>query len=297
MTFIANFGLTDMPLYFAYKRTSTSETEFQGTFHAHQGVEILIVHEGKGTLIIDQRSYELQPGLVCVFQPYQLHHIQVELSENTPFIRTIIHYEPARYESFLDQWPALQGFFKHIHKGKLPAHIWHEAELAPLSFLLRDLDERLPGLSKDQYMEESSLFIVSFFRAFKQLWDKQHKGAAGKQELRKPHQAERILEWLEGHYKEPLRLELMSKDLHLSTYHLSHLFRECTGSSISDYLTAKRMQQAVLLLLSTDKAVSLIAEEVGVVSTSYFCKVFKDYFGLPPYRYRKQWRDRNLLEG
>jgi len=291
MTNNYNFDLKEVPIYFAYKRRSSKEEHFQGTFHAHQGVELLFVHEGKGTLIIDQTSYEVKAGSVCIFQPYQLHHIQMELSEEAPFVRSIVHFEPSRYEPFLDHWPALKAFFKHINKGKLTSHIWYEEDLESLSSILSSLDGRLASLSKDQYMEEFSLFIVTLFRAFKLLWDKQHMHAPMRQEFRKPHQAERILEWLEKHYKEPLRLEQMSKDLHLSTYHLSHLFKECTGSSISDYLTAKRMQQAVLLLLSSDMAISFIAEEVGMTSSSYFCKIFKDYFGLPPYRYRKQWGD------
>jgi AraC family transcriptional regulator of arabinose operon len=287
MSYIQNIDLRKMPLYFAYRRKSSKDEQFQEVFHAHQGIEILIVHEGKGTLIIDQKSYEVGPGLICVFQPYQLHHVQMDLSEGTPFVRSIVHYEPSLYESYFDKWPALQAFFKYIHREKLPSPSRFDlAEMERLTSIFLSLDERLLTLSKNHYFEEFSLFLVTFFRTFKHQWELQHKSLSHEQQSRKPHQAERILEWLEHNYKEPLRLEKMSNDLHLSTHHLSHLFKDCTGSSISDYLTAKRMQQAVLLLMSSEYSVARIAEEVGITNCSYFCKLFKNHFGLTPYRYR-----------
>ncbi|MFB9328855.1 helix-turn-helix domain-containing protein [Paenibacillus aurantiacus] len=294
MTYIQPIDLKETPLYYAHRRTSTNAEQFQGTFHAHQGVEILLVHEGRGTLILDGVQYEVGAGCICVFQPYQLHHVQMELSEEQPFVRSIVHYEPSSYDAYLTPWPALQTFFRHLHKGKLAAHVWLEPDLESVAGTLLDLDERCLGLPRDRRMEECSLFLIAFFRVLKPLWEKRHQ-AAKLEELRKPHQAERMIEWLDHHYREPLRLTRMSRDLHLSTYHLSHLFKASTGSSITDYLTAKRMQQAVLLLQSTDMAVARIAEEVGMMSASHFCKVFKDHYGMTPYRYRKRWSEQPLV--
>lgn len=284
--------LRNIPLYFAYERRSINEEQYQGVFHAHQGVEILMVHEGRGTLIVGQRHYEIKPGLICVFQPFQLHHVQTVISEETPFVRSIVHYEPSIYEPFFESWPALCAFFKQVRKGKPPSPQYYEPkEMERLSTILLSLQESIASLAKDQYLEEFSLFLIVFFRAFKTLYESRHLISSTEQQSRKPHQAEKIMEWLDSHYKQPLRLEKLSKDLHLSPHHLSHLFKDCTGSTISDYLTAKRMQQAVLLLQSTDYAVSRIAEEVGFANSSHFCKLFKNHFGFTPYQFRMQWQD------
>jgi AraC family transcriptional regulator of arabinose operon len=283
--------LRTVPLYFAYKRTSRTKEHFKETFHAHQGIEILLVHEGNGTLIIDQKSYQIHPGLICIFQPFQLHHVQMDVSEQTPFIRSILHYEPTLYESYFDKWPALRAFFKHIHKGALPHISWYDSKnLDRLAALLQDLQEKLPELSHDQHYEEFSLCLVSFFHTFKPLWEKQHTEHTIDQSARAPHQVEQILEWLDNHYAEPLSLVRMSLDLHLSRHHLSHLFKKSTGSSITDYLSAKRMQQAAQRLIAKDVSIGQIAEEVGITNSSYFCKLFKTHYGLTPHRYRKQFR-------
>lgn len=267
-----------------------NEKQFQGVFHAHQGVEILMIHEGNGTLIVDQKSYEIKPGLICVFQPYTLHYIQTNISEDVPFVRSIVHYEPSLYEAYFEKWPALQHFFKYIYKGNLTASVWcNPAEMERLAAVLHSLDENIPELSKDQYFEEFSLFLISFFRTFKRIWESNALGLFDQEEKRKPHQVERIMEWLDINFKEPLRLESMSRDLHLSAHHLSHLFKDCTGSSITDYLTAKRMQQALLLLMSSDYTIARIAEDVGITNCSHFIKQFKIHFGSTPHQYRKRW--------
>ncbi|NOU67598.1 helix-turn-helix domain-containing protein [Paenibacillus sp. LMG 31461] len=286
MSYDQNIRLHKIQLYFAYQRSTIGTEQYQGTFHAHQGIEVLIIHEGRGTLIVDQKSYEIIPNMVCVFQPYQLHHIQMD--PETPFVRSIVHFEPSLYEPYFEPWPRLLAFFKHMHTSTLHVPCLYDlGEEKQFHLLFQSLAEKLPKLSKQDELEEYSLFLVAFFRSFMPLWE-QRDGQIHSGPTRKSHQAERILSWLEEHYTEPLRLEMMSADLHLSPFHLSHLFTECTGTSISDYVTARRLQQAVKLLTSTDQAVARIGEAIGVTNCSYFCKMFKSHIGITPHQYRKQ---------
>lgn len=288
MPYVQNIGLNVIPLYFTYQRKTIGTEQYQGTFHAHQGIEILIVHEGHGTLIVDQKSYEVTSGMLCVFQPFQLHHIQMD--PETPFVRSIVHFEPSLYEAYFEHWPRLSAFFKHIHTSTLQVPCLYElGETDQFHPLFQSLQMKLPSLGKQDELEEYSLFLVAFFRSFMPLWE-QREGQIRSGPTRKSHQAERILGWLEEHYTEPLRLETMSAELHLSPYHLSHLFTECTGTSISDYVTARRLQQAVKLLTSTDQSVAHIGEAIGVTNCSYFCKMFKSQLGVTPHQYRKQWQ-------
>lgn len=288
MSFMQNLSISESPLYFTYRRQTIGTDQFHGTFHAHKGVEILFVHEGQGILIVDQKSYEVTAGMLCVFQPYQLHHIQ--MNPDIPFIRSIVHFEPFLYESYFERWPSLLAFFKQMHTSKLPTPcIYNIGEPASLLSLFPSLHEKIPSLSKNDYVEEFSLFLIAFFRAFRQIWERSEvQFDSGP--TRHKHQAERILGWLEGHYTEPLRLEHMASELHLSPYHLSHLFKECTGNSISEYVTARRMQQAVMLLTSSEQSIAQIGEAIGISNCSHFCKTFKIRMGSTPHQFRLQWQ-------
>ncbi|WP_199615772.1 AraC family transcriptional regulator [Paenibacillus alkalitolerans] len=280
-------NFTDVPLYFAYRRINV-DNEFKETFHAHQGIEILYIHEGRGTMVVNNTRYEISSGMLCVFQPYQLHHLQLDYSHGHSFERSLATFEPAMFETFFEQWPALYDFYKHIYLGKLSTPCIYGLENhSELINVFQSMDQRSSSLSKKDELEEISLFIVALFRCLKRIWhmQKDHHTPAG---TRKTHQAEHVLRWIEAHYAEPFRLETMAKALHLSPYHLSHLFKEAIGVSITEYIAARRLHQAVMLLTTTNKPISLIAEEIGITNCSYFCKFFKARMGVTPHQFRKR---------
>ncbi|WP_029192511.1 AraC family transcriptional regulator [Paenibacillus harenae] len=287
MTIVPNAPIWDVPLYFAYKRISANN-ELKETFHSHQGIEILLIHQGRGTMIVNHTPYEIKPGMLCVFQPYQLHHLQLDYAGGCAFERSIATFEPTMFEAFFEQWPALHAFYKHMYLGKLSSPcIYGLEEASLLDPVFQSMNDRLPALSKTDQFEEISLFLVALFRALKTVWQKQTEQPMPRPP-RQTHQAENILKWIETHYTEPFRLDVMAKELHLSPYHVSHLFKDAIGISISAYISARRAHQAAWLLATTHKPITLVAEEVGITNSSYFCKMFKAQMGATPHQYRKR---------
>lgn len=287
MSNVQNTEISDVPLYFAYRRNSSVYNS--ETFHSHQGIEILFIHHGRGTMVVNNRRYDIVPGMLCVFQPYQLHHLKFDYSDNVRFERSIAIFEPAVFESYFEQWPGLKAFYHYLYLSKLPSPcIYGLDNPTELIHAFESMEQRFKSLTKQDQMEQISLFLVGLYHALQGIW-KQHEGQFKPQEPRVTHQAEKILRWIEAHYAEPLRLESMSKDLHLSPYHLSHLFKDSIGVSISDYLAARRIHQAATLLTTTNKPITLIAEEIGITNSSYFCTFFKTHMGTTPLQYRKRW--------
>ncbi|WP_159887540.1 AraC family transcriptional regulator [Paenibacillus puerhi] len=287
MSFVIN-NYSEIPLQFAYKRKSVNY-EHKETFHSHLGVELLLIHQGKGTMIVNNISYDIKPGMLCIFQPHQLHHLQLEYSEDQCFERSMAIFEPTMFEAYFEKWPALHTFYKYIYLGKLPFPCLYAIDdLDILDSVYSNMNDNLPNVLESEKFEEISLFLVVLYRALKQVWDKLNVHASTYQTRRKNYQVEHILDWIEAHYTVPYRLDDMAKDLHLSPYHLSHLFKKATGMSISEYITTRRIHQSILLLTTTNKPVSFIAEEIGLMNCSYFCKVFKSQMGVTPHQYRKR---------
>lgn len=277
------------PLQFDYKRKSVNN-EHKETFHSHLGVEFLWIHQGKGTMIVNNNSYAIKPGMLCIFQPYQLHHLSLDYSDNQCFERSLAVFEPTMFESYFQKWPALHSFFQFIYLGNLPVPCIYGVDGGDdLEHLFMSMQERLPSVPEKDRNEESALFLVILFHKLKQLWDKQKPLDTGMESRRKNHQVEHILSWIEANYTVPYKLDEMAQALHLSPYHISHLFKEATGITISEYIATRRIHQAVHLLTTTHKPVSLIAEEIGLVNGSYFCRLFKSHMGATPYQYRKKW--------
>ncbi|MDO4620540.1 MAG: response regulator [Lachnospiraceae bacterium] len=89
------------------------------------------------------------------------------------------------------------------------------------------------------------------------------------------------------HYNENISLSSLSKKYYMNSSYLGQMFHKQYGRTFKDYLTAFRIETAAGLLLSTDKRITVIAEEVGYKDSNYFIQKFIEQKGCTPSRYRK----------
>lgn len=265
----------------------TKETHWKKV-HAHQGIEMLYVHRGMGEIALEGSNYPLRDGTLVIFQPYQLHRVEVPVQSEASYIRTKLTFNPHVVEPWLLPFPRLAFFYRRLWKGVLQQQV----------FQLKD-DQRLPRLLEDfqqsyrlrsAYLEEDcGLFFLTLL---KHLEVHVFAGGytAGAEDGRATRHVENMMDWVETHYKEPFQLHRMAEDLHLSPYHLSHLFKQYTGRTISNYIAARRVREACSLLISTAKPVKAISREVGGLSDTYFCQLFKKWKGVTPQAYRETVR-------
>ncbi|NMA85253.1 MAG: AraC family transcriptional regulator [Epulopiscium sp.] len=267
---------------------------FGGTYHAHAEMEILYIHQGEGTLIINQQTHNISPGSLMVFQPFQLHRIQIPDLTNSPFVRSLISFNPTSLEEHLRVYPALFTFLRHLTRDQLKTHLVNIDENDELIKLM-ELFYRLEGnLNHTTDYEASLQFLALFLRYFMPKW-KTYEDNISWLPPRNPQRVEIILQWLELHFHEPFRLENLAKELYLSPHRISHLFKEATGTSITQYVTSRRIHEACLLLNSTELSVREIGEKVGYTNCSHFCKMFKRVMGMTPYQFSRLQNDHNNL--
>jgi transcriptional regulator GlxA family with amidase domain len=86
-----------------------------------------------------------------------------------------------------------------------------------------------------------------------------------------------------------LPLSEAARAVHLSVSHLSHLFKEETGTSPARYLKQLRMERARELLESTFLGVEEVATQVGS-GVSHFVRDFERAYGITPARYAARYR-------
>ena len=98
--------------------------------------------------------------------------------------------------------------------------------------------------------------------------------------------AGRALEYIDRNIGECIRTSEIAKQLHISESHFCHEFKRCTGSTVSEYITSKRISKAKEMLVDSSKTISEISTELGFSSFSYFCKIFKEKTGMTPGEFR-----------
>jgi AraC-like DNA-binding protein len=89
------------------------------------------------------------------------------------------------------------------------------------------------------------------------------------------------------HYTENLTLEEIASAAGISKRECLRCFRRNLSRTPFDYLLSYRLRRACTLLTETDRPVTEIALETGFGNSAHFGKVFKNEYGMPPGRYRK----------
>lgn len=94
--------------------------------------------------------------------------------------------------------------------------------------------------------------------------------------------------YIKEHFAEPISLKDVSREVHLSEFYFSRLFRNKIGINFREYLTRLRLEEAKRLLLATDDTVAAIAKKVGYPDANYFSRLFRLRVGITPNEYRSQ---------
>lgn len=280
MNFIANLQLHKNHFLLKYRMNGMHP----GSFHAHQGMEFLYVYRGTGTFMLDNRLFELKDGTLIYFQPFQLHRIQPDRS--LEYIRSYAVFEPSLFEPYLTPFPMIRKFFHHLWKDQLPQQMFYDLDdKHPIVLSFQELHRKSRMTPAGQMNEEFALFILSLLQWLRPLWSL--SDLAKSVHVRPLTHVERMMAWLEDHYREPFSIDPLSRHVHLSPKHISTLFRQQTGGTITDYLMTKRLSQACLLLKTTTDPIGRIAIESGFGNVSYFTEQFKKKLGVTPKDYRK----------
>lgn len=113
------------------------------------------------------------------------------------------------------------------------------------------------------------------------------RNVAVKKEVRSTTVVERAREFIDSHYHKDISLDDVSREVDISPYYFSKIFKEETGKNFVEYVTEIRMNRAKELLLGTDLSMKEICSEIGYADPNYFSRTFKKNTGLTPTEYKE----------
>lgn len=96
--------------------------------------------------------------------------------------------------------------------------------------------------------------------------------------------------YIQEHLAENLTLEEIARFAHMNSSYLSRIFKKECGCSLTEHITAARMEKAKEFLADTNLLTYEIAERIGINDSSYFSLLFRKYSGLTPTEYRNRFR-------
>jgi two-component system response regulator YesN len=97
---------------------------------------------------------------------------------------------------------------------------------------------------------------------------------------------DRARDYIMAHYKKDISLDDVSREVDISPYYFSKIFKEATGENFIEYLTNLRIEKAKELRDNTEMRMKEICLEVGYSNPNYFSRIFKKSVGVSPTEYK-----------
>jgi AraC-like DNA-binding protein len=98
----------------------------------------------------------------------------------------------------------------------------------------------------------------------------------------------RVRDRIDRDYAQPLNVEALARDAHMSAGHLSRQFKQAYGEAPYSYLMTRRIERAMALLRRGELSVTEVCFEVGCSSLGTFSTRFTELVGMSPSAYRQQ---------
>ena len=245
--------------------------------HSHPFCEILYVLSGSGEIIISGTKYLVKKGDIVIYNPYTEH------SEGTSDGDGI---ELAFF--------GISGF----QAGKLPQDCIIDSNATPilhtkgsdpqLSFYFRALTDE--AYENEQYSDLttrylSRLILIKVLRL----------ANVSEAKLVPNSIFTRIHKYLSTNFAKIESMDQICKELGISKYYLSQVFRQYMGTPPMHYVTQRRIAHAKKLLQETSLTATEIGEECGYKDHVLFFKAFKKFEGVTPSTYRKQAQSLRMI--
>ncbi len=105
--------------------------------------------------------------------------------------------------------------------------------------------------------------------------------------LRRIH---KVQDYIEQHIEQSLLIEELARAAGFSKYHFCRIFQGILHEPLAHYVNRIRMERALFLLAHrVDKNMTDIAYELGLSDSAVFSRTFKNYYGVSPSEYRKEY--------
>lgn len=233
--------------------------------HLHNAIELVYVVRGSATVLCDSGPLSLNPGDLYLAFPNQPHGY-----ENT---RDFDGYVLIATTKLLSDYKTM---LEKNQPGDPICHPTGQAAADILSLLkMMHVDRKSTNIP---LLQSYCLLLL-------------HKAVALTKLIPRTGESDTLqlaLRYIGEHYREPLTRREIAQAIGYSESHLSHLFTNFLHTSLTDYITALRMDDARELLRNTDLPVGQLALSLGFSSVRSFNRFFLQKTGQTPTQYRRK---------
>lgn len=243
--------------------------------HTHENfLELYYVYSGEGRYMVNNRFYDVKAGDIVICNAGVLH------GEDPNELRHSKSYSVA---------------ISNVSFLGLPENQLCDAETEPVlscGMLTPQIGEifhliYLLSYDKKNLYETCNSLALSLLLLTYEMLLSRSRHAAIRPRSSASATADRIQQYLDSHYREPITLTVVSKSLHINPYYLSHVFKNEFDVPPMQYVMKRRIGEAQTLLADSSASIGEIADYLGFSSICHLNTMFNKYVGMPPGKYRQ----------
>lgn len=242
---------------------------FKGLYHSHAYSEIFFITDGNGFFHLRDKKVPIQRGTI-IFNNSNVQH--AESSHPDSELECVMLSVDNFMFSFPQENKGEETFFLNFSKeyDKIFDYIvkieWEASKKEPL--WQTALQVHVNG------------FILYLLRS-------SHLLALPTETQKKPNPMSKVHLYLTANFEEDITLDKLADMFCMNKYYMAHAFKNTYGNSIIQTLNQIRCRQARNLLQTTDHSINNIATSVGYNSSSYFSKIYQQFYNETPSQTKK----------
>lgn len=241
--------------------------------HWHTDIEVLYFLGGESQVWIGGREIHVKDEGIVLANSNEPHQMIRYVTDEARGCTIIISYEYLKklYKN-IDQC----CFILDEHHPSYERLKWHMREL--LAVYQRRGQNEFYYIKLNNVANEIIYLLLKDFRV--------DKGELKTQKYEERYR--RIIQYIEEHYKEDLKMEKIAEEFGFSKEYFSRSFKKYMNINFKDYLSQRRLLDAERKLGTTDCQIAEIAMESGFMDVKSFYVAFKKEYGKTPSAYRKE---------
>ncbi len=239
--------------------------------HFHTGYELFLLQKGDVGYIVESNQYTMSVGDLMITNPRELHY--PVFHSRTPYERSLIFLKPTYLSEFVsgnyDPFSALEKR-KIGTQNRIPVEVVQEYGIDKKMNIIGELSTS-PAPEREVLIKSHLLQLLV---ALNRVVTTELSGF-------RSSKMEDIIAYINQNLTESLSLEHLAEHFYLSKFHISHMFKERTGFSFTEYLTCKRVMLAKEYILS-GMPLGQVCDDAGFGDYSGFYRAFKKVLGISP---------------
>ena len=254
--------------------------------HFHNYMEIGYCYEGSATLKTGKKDYRFEGGEFSVIPQNYPHTTNSDEDTVSRWEYLFVDAETILKNAGGGEYPLRTE--RMIRRLNSRALFLREKDYPELGGQVRKVLD-IMRMTEDFYQEEATGILTAFFAGIaRKNADYPEREESGLEGSRFSLMIAQVLEYINAHYSEPIKVKELADLCHISETHFRRIFSSYMDTSPLEYINQMRIRMACEHLKRTDEPVADIAAKCGFSTNSTFNRNFRQLMGVTPMEWRRR---------